>query len=139
MADRLRLMIRTPHEVVFDDHVDSVRLPTSTGQVGIRPRQEPMVTVVDPGLVIVRTGGRLRFAATAGGLLDNGREQSVLYTPFAVLGEEATEVLAALDRELAAPDNELSIRRRLSELEQRIVQELRDHSMIRPMGVDDGS
>jgi hypothetical protein len=54
----------------------------------------------------------------------------VLYTPFAVEGAVDTEVLAALDLALATPDSELSARRRLGELEQRIVQELRHRAPV---------
>jgi len=130
MPERLRFVIRTPHETVLDASLESARIPTETGQVGLRPRHEPLVFVVEPGLVILRLDGRQRFAATAGGLFESDRERSTLYTPFAVLGDVDTEVLAALDDALAAPDGELSARRRLGELEQRIVQELRQRPAV---------
>lgn len=136
MHDRLRLVIRTPHEVVFDARVRSARVPTATGQVGLRPRGEPLILVVEPGLVLVRTDASVRFAATAGGLLDGDRDTSVLYTPFAVVGDAEGDVLAALDRALAAPDSELALRRRLGELEQRIVHELRHRPTISRMETD---
>lgn len=125
MTDTLRLIIRTPHETVLDSPVASVRIPTATGMAGLRPRQEPLLLVVEPGLVVVTGGGRTRFAATAGGLLEADRRTATLYTPFAVVGDTDDEVLDALDRVLATPDSELLARRRLGELEQRILQELR--------------
>jgi F0F1-type ATP synthase epsilon subunit len=125
MAEHLRLVIRTPHEVVLDAPVQAVRVPTETGQVGLRPREEPLMLAVEPGLVVVRTEHGVRFAATAGGLLDGGRERVVLHTPFAVTDEREADVLAALDRALATPDSEIAARRRLGELERRIVHELR--------------
>jgi len=125
MVERLRFVIRTPHGAVFDEDVRAARVPTETGQVGLRPREEPLVLVVEPGLVVLRLDGALRFAATAGGLLEGDRWRSILYSAFAVAGSVDTEVLAALDRSLAAPDRELLARRRLAELEQRIAQELR--------------
>jgi F0F1-type ATP synthase epsilon subunit len=130
MLERLHLLIRTPHEIVLDAQITAARVPTETGQVGLRPRGEPLVFVVEPGLVILRMDGGLRFAATAGGLLESDRERSVLYTPFAVEGAVDTEVLAALDLALATPDSELSARRRLGDLEQRIVQELRHRAPV---------
>jgi F0F1-type ATP synthase epsilon subunit len=125
MAEHLRLVIRTPHAVVLDAPVQAVRVPTETGQVGLRPREEPLMLAVEPGLVVVRTEHGVRFAATAGGLLDGGRERVVLHTPFAVTDEREADVLAALDRALATPDSEIAARRRLGELERRIVHELR--------------
>ena len=125
MRETLRLVLRTPPEVVCDDLVRAARVPTETGQVGLRPGGEPLVLVVEPGLVLLRADAGLRFAATAGGLLQSGREHCTLYTPVAVVGSSDDEVLAALDRLLAAPDRELAARRQFGELEQRIVQELR--------------
>lgn len=136
MPERLHLLIRTPHETVLDAQLVAARVPTETGQAGLRPREEPFVLVVEPGLVVLRTESGLRGAATAGGLLESARDRAVLYTPFAVLGDVGKEVLASLDRALSVPDSELDARRRLGELEQRIVQELREHPpAARPRGV----
>ena len=55
MSNRqLKLMVRTPREVVVELRVSSIRVPTETGQVGVRPRAEPLVLAVEPGLVLVR-------------------------------------------------------------------------------------
>jgi F0F1-type ATP synthase epsilon subunit len=126
MPEGLHLLIRTPHETVLDAEVASARVPTESGQVGLRRRCEPLVVVVEPGLVVLRLGAGMRFAATAGGLLDVGRDRATLYTPYAAVGDAGADVLAALDRALATPDSELGARRRLGELERRIVRELRD-------------
>jgi F0F1-type ATP synthase epsilon subunit len=125
MIEGLQLVIRTPYEVVFDQRVRSARVPTESGQVGLRPRQEPLLLAVEPGLILLSLSEGLRFAASAGGLFEGGRERAVLYTPFAVVSEQEQEVLAALDRALATPDSEIAARRRLGELEERIVEELR--------------
>jgi F0F1-type ATP synthase epsilon subunit len=125
MIDGLQLVIRTPYEVVFDQRVRAARVPTESGQVGLRPREEPLLLAVEPGLILLSPSEGLRFAATAGGLLEGGRERSVLYTPFAAVSEQEEEVLASLDQALATPDSEIAARRRLGELEERIVEELR--------------
>jgi F0F1-type ATP synthase epsilon subunit len=129
MSELLHLVIRTPHEVVVDARVRAVRVPTETGQVGLRPREEPFAMVVEPGLCVVHGEGS-RFAATAGGLLEGDRETATLYTPFAVAGDRGEDLLAALDRALATPDSELAAHRRLGELEQHIVQELRQRPQV---------
>jgi len=130
MSDGLRLIIRTPHEVIVDERVASARVPTETGQVGLRPRQEPILVGVEPGLILLRVGESLRFAASGGGLLEGDRESASIYTPFAVVGDDASEVVAALKAELATPDSEVAARRRLGELEERIVQELRHRPKV---------
>lgn len=124
MIGRLQLIVRTPREVAVDEPVDAARVPTETGQVGLRPRQEPLALVVEPGLIVYRVGAAPRFAATAGGLLAGDRERAVLFTPFAVAGANDAEVLDALDRAMAVPDSDIAARRRLGELQERILGEL---------------
>ena len=65
--------------MVFAQPVRAARVPTESGLVGLRPRGEPTVMAVEPGLVVLRLAEGLRFAATAGGLLESGREP-VSYT-----------------------------------------------------------
>jgi len=122
----LRLIIRTPHEAVFDSVVRAARVPTETGQVGLRPRGEPMVLAIESGLIVVRLDAETRFAATAGGLLESGPDRCVLYTPFAVVDSTQSAVLEALGRALATPKSEIAARRQLADLEQRILRELRE-------------
>ena len=131
MNRSLELIIRTPHEVVVKAPLLGARVPTPTGMVGLRPRGEPQLLAIEPGLVILRDGAP-RFAATAGGLLECDRERALLYTPFAVVGDDEGEVLAALDRASALPDGELALRRQLGEIEQRIVRELRQGPRATP-------
>lgn len=64
MADALlQLRIVTPHETVFEGPVEAARVPTPTGQVGLRPRQEPCIIAVEPGLILLRDANVPRFAA----------------------------------------------------------------------------
>jgi F0F1-type ATP synthase epsilon subunit len=118
------MTIRTPHRVVFDGSVRSVRVPVETGQVGLHPRVEPMVLAVEPGLVILRPDDGDRFVATAGGLLMSEPAHTVLHTPFAAAGSSGQEVLDALERALETPDSDLAARRELEELERHILREL---------------
>jgi F0F1-type ATP synthase epsilon subunit len=133
MAELFDLVIRTPHATVFEDRVRALRVPTETGHVGLRPRGEPIVLAVEPGLIIMRLIEKLRFAATAGGLLESDRTRCTLYTPIAALGDSESEMLDALERMLSTPGGELMARRQLAELEQRIVRELRRRPVVAGM------
>jgi F0F1-type ATP synthase epsilon subunit len=123
LADLLELVIRTPREITLDERVSSVRVPSETGQLGIRPRGEPLLTALEPGLVVFRMGAELRVAGTVGGLMMSDRDRCEIFTPFAVVGTE-DEVIAALEQQGRDPEPELEARRRLGELEQRIVREI---------------
>lgn len=126
MADEtLRLVVQTPQGGVFDDEVTSLRVPSDTGQVGLRPRSEPAALVVEPGLVLANAPSRLRFVATAGGLLHCDGRNVVLLTPLAVVGESAEAVSAELERVMDSPSPDLELRSVLQRLETGILQELR--------------
>ena len=85
--ETLRLVVRTPQGGVFDERVTSLRVPTDTGQVGLRPRSEEAALVVEPGLALAASSDGLRFVATAGGLLRCDGVEAVLLTPLAVVGD----------------------------------------------------
>jgi F0F1-type ATP synthase epsilon subunit len=135
MADEtLRLVVRTPQGGAFDEQVASLRVPSDTGQVGLRPRSEPAVLVVEPGLVLADTTGGLRFIATAGGLLRCDGKAAVLLTPLAVVGESAEAVGSELEDVMGRPSPDLELRGVLQRLETGILQELR-HSTSKDRGV----
>jgi F0F1-type ATP synthase epsilon subunit len=121
----LHVVVRTPREVVAELDVQSLRVPTDTGQVGIRPRAEATVTPIEPGLVLARTAERLRFLATAGGLLRAAAFEAVLLTPVAVLGDDAAAVVAAVDAAVAGPDPEHELREAIKRLETGLLREVR--------------
>jgi F0F1-type ATP synthase epsilon subunit len=118
----LRFLIRTPRRVILECDAASVRVPTETGQVGVRPRGEASVLAVDPGLIVVRQDGLTRFAGTAGGLLRCEGAAASLLTPVAVVGDALTTVLEELDRALAAPSAEQETRAMLGRLEKNMLQ-----------------
>ncbi len=121
----LHFVIRTPKEVILQSDVSSVRVPTHTGQVGLRPRSESTILAVEAGLVVIRTGESFQYAGTAGGLLQCDGILASLLTPVAVTGPDPDAVVAELDRILAIPSEEAEIRKSLAQIEMRIREELR--------------
>jgi F0F1-type ATP synthase epsilon subunit len=126
MADRrLHITVRTQHEVVFEADATALRVPTVSGQVGLRPRAEATLLAVEAGLVLVHTGDRVRYIGTAGGLLSWDGVTATLLTPLAVVGDDEQTMLAELERALAEPSEEMRARATLGKLEGEIVHELR--------------
>jgi len=122
---RLHLTVRTPHEIVLEIDARSLRIPTETGQVGLRPRMEPLVLAVEASLVLVRTDGLTKYVGTAGGMLTCDGTQATLMTPLAVVGDDESSIMAELDRVLGEPSAELQARAMLDRLEGRILSEMR--------------
>jgi F0F1-type ATP synthase epsilon subunit len=126
MADRpLHIIVRTQHEVVCKADATSLRVPTASGQVGLRPRAEATLLAVEAGLVLVHTGDRVQYIGTAGGLLSCDGVTATLLTPLAVVGDDEQTMLAELERALAEPSEEMRARATLGKLEGEIVHELR--------------
>ena len=126
MADRrLHLMVRTQHAVVFEADATSLRVPTASGQVGLRSRAEATLLAVETGLVLVHTADQVQYIGTAGGLVSWDGVTATLLTPLAVVGDDAPTILAALERALEEPNEEMRVRATLGQLESAIVHELR--------------
>ena len=122
---KLLFVIRTPRETIIESELASLRVPTSTGQVGLRPRSEPTVLPIEAGLIVMRLGDRVLYAGTAGGLLHSDGATASLLTPLAVTGEDVESVSRELETLLSAPSQEMEVRRSLALLETHILQELR--------------
>jgi F-type H+-transporting ATPase subunit epsilon len=102
MASTLRLLIVTPKGPMFSEDVELVTLPGVTGQLGIYPDHVPLITRVIPGEIIVEQGGRERFLAVGGGLVDITASQVSILTDMAVAAENIDEAKAEEARQRAA-------------------------------------
>jgi F0F1-type ATP synthase epsilon subunit len=121
----LTLRVRTPRGIAFEASVRSLRVPTDSGQVGLRPRSEAASLGVVPGIILVREIDAERYLASAGGLLRCDGREALLLTPVAVAAESAAAVRDALDAALSGARADLEVRRLLERLEHGIVQQLR--------------
>jgi F0F1-type ATP synthase epsilon subunit len=130
----LRFTVQTPERTAFEAELVSLRLPTDSGQVGLRPRGEASLLAVEPGLVLAKTRDGLRFVATAGGLLRCDGRGATLLTPLAVTGESAQAVAQALDEALRAGRADLELHSLLQRLETGILVELRGGAALAPRG-----
>ena len=126
MGDRLlNVVVRTPHETVFEADCRSLRIPVESGQVGLRPTVERHVTAFETGIVNFQAPDHtIRFIGTAGGLLLCDGMTATLLTPLAVVGDDEESVVSQLDDVLGQPSSEMETRVMLTRLEGEIVNEL---------------
>ena len=66
----MRLDIITAERVVFSEDVDVVVAPGVEGELGILPHHAPLMTMLQPGELRVRSGGEEFFLAVSGGFLE---------------------------------------------------------------------
>ncbi len=63
----LQLEIVTPHGKVYDEEIDSVVMPTTTGEVGIMPGHIPLLTEIQAGEIAVTRSGSVDHLAVSKG------------------------------------------------------------------------
>jgi len=67
---KLRFEIVTAERVVYSDDVDIVVAPGIEGQLGILPNHAPLLTMLQPGEVMVRKEGEETAIFVSGGFLE---------------------------------------------------------------------
>jgi len=66
----LTLEIVTPEARVYSDTIDTVVIPTTSGEVGILPGHIPLLTQVEHGELRVTKNGQTTFLAVSGGFAE---------------------------------------------------------------------
>lgn len=66
----LTLEIVTPEARVYSDTIDTVVIPTTSGEVGILPGHIPLLTQVEHGELRVTKNGQTAFLAVSGGFAE---------------------------------------------------------------------
>src|SRR4051794_3256657 len=75
----LKLEIVTPERKVFDATVDTVVIPTASGEVGILPNHAPLVSALKPGVLSYVQGGNAERLAISSGFVEvSGNKVSIL-------------------------------------------------------------
>jgi F-type H+-transporting ATPase subunit epsilon len=66
----LHVRILTTEKTVYDDHVDEIIVPTTSGIIGVRAHHVSLITIVKAGEMIVRKGETRTPFAVSGGILE---------------------------------------------------------------------
>jgi len=75
----LKLEIVTPEKRVLDAEVDSVTVPTASGEAGILPNHAPLVSALKPGVLSYTAHGTTDKIAITGGFVEvNDNKVAVL-------------------------------------------------------------
>lgn len=70
MKQPLQLKLVTPAAIIFEQAVERVILPTTTGQITVLPEHTDLVSILEPGELIVHTATEQFPLAVAGGVLE---------------------------------------------------------------------
>lgn len=103
----LKLEIVTPERKVIDAEVESVTVPTLSGEAGIMPQHAPLISALKPGIVTVTTRGQAERLAVGTGFVEVSNNRVSVLTDVAETAEEidaekARADKAEIEKELAA-------------------------------------
>jgi F-type H+-transporting ATPase subunit epsilon len=87
----------SPERLVFSGEVESILLPGVEGDMTILPGHAPLITMLNPGVVLARdTAGQARRAFVRGGVVEvTGSKVTILAERVAAIEEVTTEFLDA--------------------------------------------
>lgn len=83
----LQLEIVTPEGKVYEDQIDSVVMPTTTGEIGIMSGHIPLVTEIQAGEITVIKGGSSEQLAVSKGFAE------VIADKVSILAEHAIKAI----------------------------------------------
>lgn len=84
----LKLEVVTPEKRVVDAEVDSVTVPTASGEVGVLPNHAPLVSAVKPGILSYSAKSGPEKLVVSGGFLEISSDMvSVLVDSAEAVGE----------------------------------------------------
>ena len=115
----MTLEIITAERQLYGDDVDMVVAPGVDGQLGILPRHAPLMTMLQPGELLIRKDGADTYLIVTGGFLEVIGNKVTILADAAERSEEIDEARAADAMErarerIASHPSELELQRALT-------------------------
>ncbi|MBE9167352.1 F0F1 ATP synthase subunit epsilon [Pleurocapsales cyanobacterium LEGE 06147] len=95
----LSLKVITPDKTVWDDKVEEIILPSTTGQLGILSGHAPLLSALDVGVMRIRPGKDWKAIALMGGFAEVENNEVKVLVNSAEMGD-------SIDREAARTEFE---------------------------------
>ncbi len=117
----MQLQIITAEREVFSGEVDGLVAPGVAGQLGILPNHAPLMTVLQPGELLVRAGGDESYLALSGGYLEVLGNQVIVLADAAEDVDEidearAQEALARAQERIASRESDIELEQAVASL-----------------------
>ncbi len=97
----LTLKVITPDKTVWDDEVEEIILPSTTGQLGILSGHAPLLSALDIGVMRVRPGKDWKAIALMGGFAEVENDEIKVLVNSAEMGESIDKDTARTEFEQA--------------------------------------
>jgi len=97
----LKLEIVTPEKRILDADVDSVTVPTATGEAEILPNHAPLISALKPGILVYSVKGAADRVAVSGGFVEVNENKVAVLADSAEKPDEVDPAMAKADRDAA--------------------------------------
>lgn len=98
---KIKLKITTPEQIILEDEVDQITLPTKMGEITILPGHIPLVSSLLPGEVLIKKNKEEIPLAISGGFLELANNNLTILADTAERVEEIDEERAEQARQKA--------------------------------------
>ena|SRR5581483_470820 len=88
---RLQVQIVTAEREVLSDEADMVIAPASEGTIGILPSHAPLLTALNPGMMVLKKDGAEDLLAISGGFLQVSHNRVLVLADAAERADEVDE------------------------------------------------
>ncbi|MCA1588908.1 MAG: ATP synthase F1 subunit epsilon [Acidobacteria bacterium] len=105
----LKLEIVTPERKVFDAEIDSVTVPTASGEAQILTNHAPLVSSLKAGVLTITSGGNVERHVVSGGFLEVSDNKVSVLANWAETASEIDAVAARSDLEAAEKSLALAV------------------------------
>ena len=97
---QINLKIITPEGTTFENNVDSITIPTKTGEITVLPNHISMVSVVVPGEIIIKKDSKEEYMSVSTGFLEISKNTTRLLADTAETVDSLVEeeILKAKER-----------------------------------------
>ena len=99
--DKIKFKIVTPEKVVYEDEIDSLTLPTKTGEITVLPNHIPLVSTLKAGELLIKKGKEEIPMAISGGFVEVAANSLVVLADTAEKFEDIDEARAEAGRKRA--------------------------------------
>ena len=97
----LSVKVMTPDKTVWDDQVEEIILPSTTGQLGILTGHAPLLTALEVGVMRVRPDKEWKTIALMGGFAEVEDDEIKILVNGAELGDDIDQDAARTEYEQA--------------------------------------
>ena len=91
MAKSFHFTLSTPDAVLFDEEAELVSFETPDGEIGIMADHMPLVSLIAPGIMTIKSKGGEKTLSTGEGFIKTSKERVKAFTQTAEFAESIDE------------------------------------------------